>query len=182
MATTKLMTAEDLWHMQEDECHYELVEGELIRMAPTGWEHGEIGVEITRHVGNYLAENRLGKASSSDTGFILARNPDVVRAPDLAYVRADRLPSKDDRRAFLELAPDLAVEIVSPSDGSKDVNDKVMQYLDLGVRLVWLIYPSTRTVNIYTPDRTARILTEADVLDGGDVLPGFTLRVADIFA
>jgi Uma2 family endonuclease len=181
VATTNLMTAEDLWLMEEDECRYELVEGELIRRAPAGWEHGEIGVEITRRVGNYLAENRLGKASGADTGFILARNPDVVRAPDLAYVRADRLPPKEQRRAFLELAPDLVVEIVSPSDSSSDVNDKVMQYLDLGVKLVWLVHPSTRSVNVYTHDRTARILSEDDELNGGEVLPGFRLRIADIF-
>lgn len=182
MATTKLMTAEDLWHMQEDECRYELVEGELIRMAPTGGEHGEIMSEFARHISNHVAETKAGRTYVGDTGFILARNPDVVRAPDVAFVRTDRLPPKEERRAFLALAPDLAVEIVSPSDSSSDVNDKVMHYLDAGVQLVWLVHPSSKSVSVYTPDRTARILSEDDALDGGDILPGFQLRVADIFA
>ena len=181
MATTKLMTAEDLWQTGKDECRYELVEGELIRMAPAGGEHGEIGFELAGQLRDYLKHNKIGTGYGADTGFILARDPDVVRSPDVAFVRTDRLPPKDQRRAFLELAPDLAVEIVSPSDSSSDVNDKVMQYLKLGVKLVWLVYPSTKSVNVYNPDRTVRILSEEDELDGGEVLPGFRLRIADIF-
>lgn len=181
MATTKLMTAEDLWQMPDDGCRRELAKGELVRMPPAGGEHGEIGFELARHIGNFLAEHKLGKGYSSDTGFILSRNPDIVRSPDIAFVRTNRLPQRDERRSFLELAPDLVVEIVSPSDSSADVNNKVLEYVDAGVQLVWLVHPSNRTVSVYTPDRTARILGENDDLDGGDVLPGFTLRVAQIF-
>ena len=181
MATTRLMTAEDLWLMQDDECFHELVKGELIRMAPAGGKHGEIGFELAGQIRDYLKQHRIGKGYSADTGFILARDPDVVRSPDVAFILTDRLPPEEKRGAFLELAPDLAVEIVSPSDSSSAVNDKVMQYLDLGVKLVWLIHPSTKSVNVYTPDRTVRILGENDELDGGEVLPGFRLRIADIF-
>jgi Uma2 family endonuclease len=181
MATTRLITAEDLWLMDNDGQHYELVNGELITMPPAGGEHGEIGFTLTALIGAYLAQNRIGRGYSADTGFILARNPDVVRSPDVSVVLNDRLPPEAERRSYLEIAPDLAVEIVSPSDSSADVNDKVMQYIDFGIKLVWVIYPSSRSVSVFTPDRRATILGVHDELDGGHILPGFKVRVHDLF-
>jgi Uma2 family endonuclease len=175
------MTAEQLAELPDDGRHYELVRGVLVAVAPAGGRQGENAGQIAGHLWLFAEPRGLGRIYIAETGFILARDPDIVRAPDVSFVRAERLPPLDRREGFLELAPDLAVEVVSPSDRARDVMDKVIEYLDAGVRLVWIVEPRRRIVTIWTPDRTARILTEADELDGGDVLPGFRLPVAQIF-
>jgi Uma2 family endonuclease len=181
MATTKLMTAEDLWRLDDDEHRYDLIRGELIRMSPANYRHGILGMRIARKIADYADVHELGEVPSSKTGFILARDPDVVLAPDAAFVRLDRVPPRDQQNRFAQLAPDLVVEVVSPSDLSRDVHAKVMEYLTAGVKLVWVVEPRNEDVTVYTPDRTARVLSSADVLDDGDVLPGFKLPIADIF-
>lgn len=181
MATTKLMTAEDLWQLDDDEHRYDLIRGELIRMPPANYRHGILGMRIARKIADYADEHELGEVPSSETGFILARDPDVVLAPDAAFVRLDRVPPRDQQNRFAQLAPDLVVEVVSPSDLSRDVHAKVMEYLAAGVKLVWVVEPQREDVTVYTSDRTARVLNTADELDGGDVLPGLKLPVADIF-
>lgn len=181
MATTRLMTAEDLWDMGEESRH-ELIRGELHEMAPTGEEHSEISALITGFLMFHAREHGLGAVYTADPGFILARGPDVVLAPDVAFVRAGRLPAERDRRRFFEIPPDLAVEVVSPSDSSNDVADKVMTYLNAGVQLVWEVQPRLKTVTVHYPDRISKRLTTDDELDGGDVLPGFKIAVAEIFS
>jgi Uma2 family endonuclease len=181
MATTKLLTAEDLAAMPDDGYRYDLVRGVLIRMAPAAGGAGRVTNTVAWHMTTHVRHHQLGVVYSAETGFVLARDPDLVRASDVAFVRAERLTSDLDEDKFVPFPPDLAVEVVSPSDRARDVHDKVMDYLDAGVRLVWLIHLRRRTVTVYTSDRTARILREGDELDGGDVLPGFRLAVADIF-
>lgn len=182
MATTKLMTAEDLWLMDDDEHRYDLVRGELIKMAPAGGDHGKIGLGIASRIWNHVYQQKLGNAYNSDTGFILARNPDVLLCPDASYVQTDRVPPKEKHAGFLEVAPDLVVEVVSPSDRMNDVTEKVKLYLDTGTQLVWIVQPPLQTVTVHCPDRTSKTFTAADTLDGGDVLPGFRLSLAELFS
>ena len=182
MATTKLMTAEDLWLMGADGWRHELIRGELIQMPPASHLHSILAGWIVTVLNMHVRPRQLGHVSGADGGYILSRNPDVVVAPDAAFVRADRLPPQDDMPTYPELAPDLAVEVVSPSDRMNDVSDKVMLYLDAGTRLVWVVQPRFKTVTVHYPDRTTRTVTIDDKLHGGDVLPGFTLAVADLFS
>lgn len=181
MATTRVITAEDLWRMQDDGCRYDLIRGELIRMAPAGGEHGETAGEFGRQIGNFVHHQRLGRVYAAATGFLLARDPDVVMGPDVAFVRADRLPPRALRRGYIPVAPDLVVEVTSPRDRRRAVMAKVQAYLEHGVRLVWLVDPRRRTITAYRPAGVVRVFHEQDELDGEDVLPGSHLRVASIF-
>lgn len=181
MATTKQLTAEDLFEITEPG-HYDLIRGELIAMAPAGEEHGSIATNITGHLWNHVRQQALGRVYTAETGFILAREPDTTLVPDVAFVRTDRLPPENLRSKFYAGPPDLAVEIVSPSERTTQTHAKVMEYLRFGTSLVWVVDPPRRTVTVYHPDHSARILQSEDVLDGGDVLPGFRLPVAEIFA
>lgn len=181
MATTRHMTAEDLLHLN-DEYRYDLIRGELIRMSPASRGHGRIALRVGRLIGAYVDEHQLGEAHAAETGFILARNPDTVLAPDVAFVRAERLTAELDDDGFLPLAPDLAVEVVSPSDRMTEVTDKVMTYLDAGVPLVWVIQPRQRIVTAYGQGDVIRVYRENDEIDGGDVLPGLRIPVASIFS
>lgn len=181
MATTTLITAEELAAMPEDGYRYELVRGEIVRVSPTGFEHLIIVGFLMRVLGSFVAEHDLGVVGG-EGGFILDRDPDIVRAPDVVFVRKDRLPPKDQRQSFVEMAPDLAVEVLSPSDTATAINDKVLAYLEAGVRLVWVVDAMRESVSVFESNRTARVLVGGDVIDGGDLLPGFRLVIADIFA
>jgi Uma2 family endonuclease len=180
-AASKLVTAEELARMPDDGYRYDLIGGVLLKMCPASFEHGWLAAQIAALLWNFVRPRRLGIVVGAETGFLLARDPDHVLGPDVAFVRAERLPPRRERRRYLPLAPDLAVEIVSPSDRTRTVIDKVMEYLDYGVRLVWVVYPVRQMVMVWNGDRTGRLLGEHDELDGGDVLPGFRVRVGDLF-
>ena len=181
MATTKQTTAEELMALPDDGWQYELIEGVLHRMAPAGLEHGEIETRFIVHLSRHVDAQNAGKVYTGDTGFFFGRHPDVVMAPDVAFIRADRLPPPAERRGYSPVIPDLAVEIASPSDDQAKVDAKVARYLAAGVPLVWVTSPRTRTVAVHRPGEQSRVYGVDDVLDGGDVLPGFRLQVADIF-
>lgn len=180
MATTKLVTAEDLFEMGSDS-GYELVRGELIEMPPTGHESSSIAIRLAIRVGGFIEANHLGSISGADGGYVLARNPDVVVAPDFAFVRAERMPESEQRKRYLELSPDFVVEVVSPSDRYTDLNDKVMMYLNTGVRLIWVVDPARQTITSFSSRRPPSVFAAPDTIDGEDVLPGFSLPVADVF-
>ena len=186
MATThaqtegRLLTAEDLWEIDEPG-RVELIRGELITMAPAGGEHSEFGVNVIWLLSGHVRKTGTGRVYGADADFVLSRNPDIVVSPDTAFVTADRVPPPEERVTFLPLAPDLAIEIVSPSDRSSDVQAKVIEYLRTGTRLVLVIHPRPRTVIVSAPDNAARIYGESDEIVLSDVVPGFRLRVADIF-
>jgi Uma2 family endonuclease len=183
MAATTLMTADDLYQLPDDGFHlYELVKGVLVTMAPPGFGHGGTAAAIARHAGNAVERLALGGEVVVEAGFLLGRDPDTVRGPDVAYVSAERLPSRDERARYFEGAPDLAVEVVSPIDTVADVLEKVQEYLAAGTRLVWVAEERTRTVTAYRPDGSAQVLHESETLSGEEVLPGFMLDVRDIFA
>jgi Uma2 family endonuclease len=179
--TTTLLTPDDLMALPDDGSRYELIEGELVELPMSSFESSDIAVGIASALRNFAHPRGLGRVAGADGAYIVARDPYAVRSPDASFVRADRLPPPEERTRFLELAPDLAVEVVSPSDRADDVNDKVREYLDVGVKLIWVVHPRRRMVTVYTPDRVAHLLYEDDTLDGGDVLPGFQVPVADIF-
>lgn len=182
MATTRLVTAEDLARMDDKPGRYDLIRGELFHMPPAGGEHGELEILIALELGGFVRKHQLGRSFGSSAGFTLFREPDTVLSPDFAFVRTDRLPPREQRVGFVPVAPDLVVEIISPSERAGMITRKVSEYLSAGVLAIWLIHPGRRSVTIHTQDQDVVVLTVDDELDGGDVLPGFRLPVADIFA
>jgi Uma2 family endonuclease len=180
IATTSA-TIEQLEALSEDECHFEIVRGELRDVPPTGFEHSNIAGNVLTHVNWFVLKNHLGQVASEAAGFVLARDPDILLSPDVSFVAIDRLPPAAERTGFLRLAPDLVVEVMSPNDTVSEVAEKVSIYLQAGVRLVWVVLPKQRLVHVYANEHEIKILHVGDTLDGGDVLPGFSLAVADIF-
>jgi Uma2 family endonuclease len=178
---TALLTAEDLWRLPPDGNRHELVKGELRTMPPAGFEHGVLGVNITLPLAQHVKANGLGVVVNSDTGFVIATNPDTVRAPDVGFVGQDRLPSGGLPAKYWRGAPDLAVEVVSPSDTVFGVDEKVEEWLNAGTSLVWVVNPRQRTVTVHRPGVTPVILTTSDSLDGLQVVPRFSMPVKDIF-
>jgi Uma2 family endonuclease len=178
MATATRMTAEELWALPEDQ-RGELIRGEMTPATPVGKPHWKIVGHLIGKLEPFVQERRLGDVGA-EGGFILDRDPDVVLAPDVAFVRGGRL--SDDQTGFMPLAPDLAVEVISPSNSASEMSRRVRLYLDAGTRQVWIVDPSERTITVDAPDRTARMFIDGEALDGGDVLPGFSLAVEEVFA
>jgi Uma2 family endonuclease len=180
MTTTKPLITADFLLRTPDLGRSELVCGELIQMTPAGSEHGSIMVRITLPLGNFVTRAGLGEVFGAETGFHIAHDPDTVRAPDVAFVAADRLPSPLPK-GFFPGPPDLAVEVVSPEDRDSQVQAKVQNWLDAGCRVVWLVDPRRRTVQVSQSRSEARVLGLSDTLYGEPLLPGFSLAVAEIF-
>ncbi len=179
---TPLMTAEQLLVMSDDGRRWELVDGELREMAPAGFDHGRVALRIGARLDEHVRVEGLGAVVAAETGFRLSRSPDTVRAPDAAFVAAHRLPPRQEQQRFLDLAPDLAVEVVSPSDRAADVTEKALAWLAAGTSLVWVVYPSQRLVAVYSADGAVTHVREGGALGGEQVLPGLRLDVADVFA
>jgi Uma2 family endonuclease len=179
--TLQRSTANELFEMPDDGFRYELVKGELRKMSPSGWEHGVVVVNITLLLGQHVKTNGLGACSGAETGFKIASDPDTVRAPDLAFVSRERIPESDAAKKFLAGAPDLAVEVLSPGDTRREVDEKVEDWLEAGARAVWVINPKRRGVTVYRSMTDVTRLSEGDELDGGDVVPGFRCKVSEIF-
>ena len=179
---TKPITAEQLLEMPDDGYHYELLKGELVMAPPPGSEHGEITMNLAAPLHRHVKSNQLGVVYAAETGFKLASNPDTVRAPDIAFVRREFINQHGRVSGYLSGAPDLVVEVLSPSDTFGEIESKVAQWLDSGARMVWVVSPKLHTVTVYRSLTGIVTLTEKDSLDGGDVVPGFEIKLADIFA
>ncbi len=180
MATaTRLLTAEDVFNLPSD-LRCELIDGVLIEMSPPGPEHGMIAATIARFLGNHAVSQRLGIVFG-EAGFILRRGPDTVRAPDAAFIRAERVPPTGPPKTFWETAPDLIVEVVSPNDTPAEVQAKIHTWIEAGVQLAWVVYPATHRVVVVRSLQERVELTEEDTLSGEDVLPGFMCAVHEIF-
>lgn len=175
------MTAEDLWRMPSDGNRHELVAGELRTWPLRGGEHGVVVASMAVFIGEHVATRRLGHAFAA-TGFILTRNPDTVRVPDLAFISQQRIPPAGIPKKFVPIAPDLVVEVVSPSDTLYELDEKVEQWLAAGTKLVWVANPRRKTIAVHRLGQPVRVLTAADTLQGEDVLPGFSMPVRDAFA
>ena len=174
------VTAEELFELPDDGGRSELVKGEIVRMNPTGGTHSAVAIRIGRLLDEYVEAHDLG-VCGAETGFILQRNPDIVRAPDVAFVATSRIPATGIPSTYWPFAPDLAVEVVSHSDRLADVHVKIAEYFAAGTRLVWLVEPETRMVHVYrSPQRVEVVGTEED-LEGGEVLPGFRCPVRRLF-
>ena len=183
MATqTKLITAEELLNMPDDGYRYELVRGELRKMAPAEGFHGKSTMRISIPLGSYVYENDLGEVYAAETGFRIGSNPDHVRAPDLAFVSRRRLVEVGEIHGYFPGAPDLAIEVISPNDRYTNVAEKVRDWMDAGAIMVVVINPRRREVTVYHPDEDSIILTEDDLLDGRDVVPGWNFPVRNIFS
>ena len=179
MVATRRLTIDEFAEMPLQGI-WELVNGEPIELSPAAGRSGWISGNIVALLANHLRPNRLGWVFSAETGFILFDDRQTVRSPDAAVVLRDRLAAPPD--SFVPLAPDLAVEVLSPSDRMAAALAKIAMYLDAGVHLVWLVDPAFQTVTVFRPDATPTKLTVGDTLDGGEVLPGFRVPVAEIFA
>ncbi|HEY8667402.1 MAG TPA: Uma2 family endonuclease [Tepidisphaeraceae bacterium] len=175
------MTAEDLWKLPPDR-HVELTRGELRELSwPYGFEHGAIAGTLGVRLAEHAKQESLGVVSATGTGFHLRSNPDTVRAPDIAFVRAARIPAAGLPEQYFPGAPDLAVEVLSPEDRVADIDEKIEDYFAAGTPLIWIVNPRRKTVTIHKPDANPITLGQADTLDGGDVLPGFRCLMSEIF-
>lgn len=179
--THKPVTAEELFRAPDDGLRRELVRGEVRTVAPAGSAHGRIAVNVTWSLTGHVKSQDLGSVFAAETGFQISSNPDTVRAPDVAFVRRERVEAAGEIEGYWPGAPDLAVEVVSPNDRFAEVEEKVADWLAAGTRMVLVVNPRGRTVTVRTSEKEARILSEEEVLDGGDVVPGWTLPVADVF-
>lgn len=182
-AQAQLLTAEEFFALPDpkDGSKRELVRGKVVTMPSPGFEHGEIQSNIAFALKLFLKEHPLGRVAT-ESGAVLERKPDTVRGPDVSYYSKERLPLGQRVVAYPTEVPDLVVEVLSPSNSMKQLKAKAKEYLFAGVRLVWIVDPEDRTVTIITEPLESRTLEADATLDGGDVLPGFTCKVADLFA
>lgn len=178
---TGLVTADELFTMPDTKHGCELVRGKIIKYMPAGNLHGIIALKIGRIVGNFVEENNLGVVVAAETGFIISRNPDTVRAPDAAFIGNEKLAEYGIMEGFFPDAPDLAIEVVSPNDKKRDIEDKVQDYLAAKVKLIWTIYPQKQIVVVHRQSKVVSILFETDELEGEEVLPNFKFPLEKLF-
>jgi Uma2 family endonuclease len=175
----QVTTAEQLFAANLQHC--ELIAGELVMMSPAGFDHGRFASRIVAALENHATRRGLGVVTTAEAGFQLSQDPDTVRAPDVAFVRAGRIPLGG-VKGFFQGAPDLAVEVVSPTDRASEVAAKVQDWLRAGCSMVWVVDPENRAVAVHRSHNEITVLTAADTLTGGDALPEFSMPVAEIFA
>lgn len=182
----RLYTPSDLWeisHQLETSAkRYELVEGMLIEMSPAGGEHGDLASELNMQIRMFVKQHRLGKVTAAETGYVLFTDEAgkaTVRAPDVGFVAQDRI-SQRLPKGYIPFPPDLAIEVVSPNDKPDEIESKISDYLRAGVRLIWHFYLDAKTVRVDSPAGGFRV-SESEILDGGDVLPGFSVSVQELF-
>jgi Uma2 family endonuclease len=179
----RLYTADELAEIsaQDDTHHYELLKGKLTMMSPAGGTHGIIASRLNAALQNYADEHESGVAFAAETGYRVNRDPDTVLAPDASFLTTARIPEDGITQGYIAAAPDLVVEVVSPSDTVTRVQQKVQSWFGYGTQLVWVVEPATQTVTVYRPDGSARVLQRQDTLDGEAVLPGFSYPLARLF-
>jgi Uma2 family endonuclease len=180
MVTTRKMTIEEFEQLPDDGSRYELVDGELERMPPTGEVHGDVNRQFLWLLESYVRPRGIEKLFV-ETSFVLSSDRPTVRQPDIAFVQAERLPDDRDRDRSVQVVPDLVIEIVSPSDRGSAVVAKAHEYLHYGVRVVWVVDPPSRSITIFRIDGSVEVLKQGDSIDGEDIIPGFRATIRDIF-
>ena len=180
MVATRPLTIEE-FETFPHEGRWELIDGAPVEKTPSADESSSVGATILGILWSHVRAGRLGRLYGADGGFVLFPDRPTVRVPDAAFVRAERAPQGEARRSFPRLAPDLVVEVISPSDRASEVVAKLEMYQEAGVPLIWLVDPEKLTVTVIESGRSTRVLQAADTLDGGDMLPDFTVPVAEIF-
>ncbi|HEY7698569.1 MAG TPA: Uma2 family endonuclease [Vicinamibacteria bacterium] len=179
--TGRLLTAEDLLSMPDDGKRYELVQGELKTMSPSGQRHGRIAQRFASRLAPFVEERGLGVVYAAETGFRLASNPDTVRAPDVAFVGRARVEKIGDVEGFWPGAPDLAVEVLSPGDTYTEVEEKALVWLQAGARIVIVVDPRKNTLTVYRSRGDIKVLSENEAFEAPDLIPGWSLRIAEVF-
>lgn len=179
-APPKLVTADELLRLSKDDFYGELIRGELVEEMPPGMRHEEIVAELIALLLAYVKANGLGRVLGG-SGVRTERDPDTVRAPDLQFFGTLRLPPDADIPGYAEVAPNLAVEVRSPNDTRRELHDKAIMWLDAGVQMVWVVLPERRSVDVYRSGQDVQTVTDGGLLDGLDVLPGFSCSLEEIF-
>jgi Uma2 family endonuclease len=178
-AVDRLITGDELFEMGDiGPC--DLVDGRIVPMTRTGAEHGAIESRLTIDLGIFMRHRGGGWVLGGEVGIYTRRNPDTVRGADIAVVSKARLPNGPGKR-FLEVPPELVVEILSPDDRWQDVRQKIIEYFAIGVDRVWIVEPENRSVLVFTSPTESRQLSPNDDLEGEGLLHGFSIRVADLF-
>jgi len=185
--TTRLITADELpvmppYDENGKQCRFELIRGELKVMSLAKPLHGVICSRLNFKIGGFVEEHDLGEAFGAETGFLLEREPDTVLGPDVAFVSYERLTAAESFEKYFPFAPDLAVEVLSPGNTRPEMEEKIAMYFAAGSRAVWVFDPKKRTAAVYTSPSEVRVFSESETFDGGEVLPGFTLDLAKLFA
>lgn len=180
------LTGDDLLAMSEDEITgMELIDGVLVpmegEMSPTSWGHGKVEFRFATVFGKYEDDHKdAGEFVTGEVGFYTRGNDFTTRAADIAFIRKDRLP--ESAEGFSRVAPDLVVEIISPGNSAADMEEKVAEWFAFGVKLIWLVYPKTKRIHVFTSPKEMHIYTAEDTLTGGNVLPDFSCKVSAIFS
>ncbi|PJF31674.1 MAG: Uma2 family endonuclease [Candidatus Thermofonsia Clade 1 bacterium] len=176
------LTGDDLLEVQaQTGKSYELIDGELVEVSPTGGFHGNIEFSLALLLGNYVRQHQLGRILVGEVGFYLRNDPYTVRGADVAFIRAERVPPEGIPSGFLSLVPDLVVEIVSPNDRDAEIAQKVAEWLNFGVETVWVVYPNERSVHVHMRSGESRVLSGDAMLEGQGALAGFSVPVRALF-
>ncbi len=181
-SSTKSYTANDLANLADDGQSYELVRGELRTMTPARFEHGVIGLNLAMTLRVFVKANKMGKVVNADTGFFIESKPDTVRAPDVAFVSQKRIAKLGVPKKFFPGPPDLAVEVVSPSDPMDEVIEKAELWIKTGTEMVWVVSPDKKIITVIRKEADSVLLTDKDILQGEPTLPGFQIPVQEIFS
>lgn len=179
MATKTLMTLEQFERLPDDGKLHELNEGELVKVTHPKYRHDQIAWNIQQKLGEHIHPKGLGRVYG-EVMFLLSREPPTLRIPDVSFVAITRLRLQPPDE-YIEGSPELAIEVVSPSDPAEELEEKIRQYFDAGAKLVWIVYPKTRSVHVYTAPRTPAILEENDMLEAPELFPGWSVPVKDLF-
>jgi Uma2 family endonuclease len=180
-STAAHSTAEDLWNLPQDHLRHELIRGEITTYPLCDALHGCCSVQVLTRIGEFVKRHQLGTCFAGGTGFLLHRNPDTVLAPDFAFVGKTHMVEHGLMEWYYPAAPDLAVEVLSPSDSACEFFEKIDCWLQGGVGLLWVVDPQRKTIRVIAPGRAWWRLRDVEFLDGADVLPGLRLPVADLF-
>jgi Uma2 family endonuclease len=179
--STALMTAEELMELPDDGFRYELINGELEKMPPPGLPHGRIAFRLSVFLGKFILDHGLGEGFAAETGFKLTSNPDTVLAPDFAFVTNERFTAVGKTEGYGVGAPDLAVEVLSPSDRPGKVKEKISRWFSFGTKQVWIVDPKHRTVTVYRSTIDTTTFSGSDYLESQNLLPGFRISLEKIF-
>lgn len=182
LATSPVTTAEQLLRIPDDSLRRELVHGELHEMSPAGFRHGRVAARIAHLLDAHTSQAGIGVTLGAETGFVLALDPDTVRAPDAAFISKERADAVGDTAKFWPGAPDLAVEVLSPEDSFHYIQEKALEWIDAGCVAVLVLDPQMRTATVYRSGGQAHVYGASDTVDLGDTVPGFSVSVAELFA
>ncbi|MEO1615337.1 MAG: Uma2 family endonuclease [Planctomycetota bacterium] len=176
-----MSTADQLSRIPDDGKRYELVDGEIRMISPAGGRHGRIAARISILLGVHVEDNDLGATFAAETGFRISVAPDTVRAPDASFVSNEKIQALEDDTGFLPFAPDLAVEVVSPSDSFASVESKAFGWINAGTQLVLVVVPESQAVHAYRSKNDIAVYREEEIVDASDVVPGWEFSVSSIF-